>query len=60
MEKDFLTVSELAEKLRVPRSWIYGKTLKTDSNAIPRFKVGKYLRFRLDDVMDWLDRQQER
>jgi excisionase family DNA binding protein len=59
MEQDFLTVDELAQRLRVPKSWIYGQTRQTDQGAIPRLKVGKkYLRFRLEDVMDWLEKNQ--
>jgi len=59
MEQGLLTVDELAERLRVPRSWVYGQTRQTDRNAMPRIKVGKYLRFRLDEVMDWIKKQQE-
>ena len=59
MDQKFLTVDELAEQLKVPKSWIYGQTRQTDTGAIPRIRVGKYLRFRLDDVMAWLEKQQE-
>ena len=55
MGNNLLTVDELAQELRVPKSWIYSKSRETDSDAIPRIKVGKYLRFRLDDVMNWLE-----
>ena len=60
MEQNLLTVSELAEKLRVPRSWVYSQTRQTDVNSIPKIKVGKYLRFNLNDVMEWLEKQQEK
>ena len=59
MDMNLLTVDELAEQLRVPRSWVYSKSRLTDPNSIPRIKVGKYLRFDLGAVMDWLQRQQE-
>ena len=59
-QKNLLTVEELAERLQVPKSWIYGQTRQTNSGAIPRIRVGKYLRFRLEDVMAWLERQQSR
>jgi excisionase family DNA binding protein len=59
MDKALLTVDELAERLRVPKSMIYRFTRITDSGAIPRIRVGKkYLRFRLEDVMDWLEKNQ--
>ena len=60
MEQNLLNVEELADKLKVPKSWIYGQTRECDVEAIPRVKVGKYLRFRLEDVMKWLERQQDR
>jgi len=59
MNQNFLTVSELAERLKVQASWIYGKSRETGPGAIPRIKVGKYLRFVLDDVLAWLKKQNE-
>ena len=59
MHQELLTVDELAEKLRVPKSWCYSKSREIGPDAIPKIKVGKYLRFNLEDVMDWLQRQQD-
>jgi excisionase family DNA binding protein len=53
-EHELLTVMELAQKLKVRESWVYGETRKTGPGTIPRIKVGKYLRFNLESVMDWL------
>ena len=55
---NLLTVTELAAALRVKPSWVYGETRQTGSGAIPRLKVGKYLRFRLGDVLNWLEEEQ--
>jgi excisionase family DNA binding protein len=49
-----ITIDELAEELKVPKSWIYSRTRETGPGSIPRIKVGKYLRFTKADVMDWL------
>jgi len=57
---DLLTVDELAEALRVPKSWVYSRTRQTEAGSIPRVQVGKYIRFRLQDVMDWIERQEQR
>lgn len=57
--KDLLTVTELAEILRTPVSWVYSRTREKGPRAIPRVRVGKYIRFRLDDVLDWLNEQSE-
>ena len=59
MNHEFLTVDELAEILKTPKSWVYGKSRETGPDSIPRIKVGKYLRFELDKVMGWLKKQQE-
>jgi len=48
------TVDEMSKKLRVPKSWIYSRSRETGPDAIPRLKVGKYLRFVEEDVLNWL------
>lgn len=55
---NLLTVDDLAKQLKVKPSWIYGETRKTGPGTIPRIRVGKYLRFSLEEVMDWLKTQQ--
>jgi len=53
MEK-LLTVQELAEKLNVPVSWIYDRTRNGSEDRIPHYKIGKYLRFSEEEVIDYL------
>jgi excisionase family DNA binding protein len=60
MEQELLTVDELAKKLKVKDSWVYGETRKTGAGSIPRLRVGKYLRFNLQEVLDWLKEKQAR
>ena len=52
------TPKELAKELKVDTSWVYSRTRLTGPDAIPRIKVGKYLRFQITEVMEWLKRQQ--
>jgi excisionase family DNA binding protein len=59
MNQNLLTVDELAESLNVPKSWVYSRTRESGTDAIPRIKVGKYCRFVLNDVLDWLKSQNE-
>ncbi len=59
MNQNLLTVDELSESLNVPKSWIYSRTRETGPDAMPMIKVGKYCRFILDDVLDWLKKQNE-
>lgn len=50
---ELLTVSEIADDLRVKKSWIYSRTRETGPRAMPRLKLGKYLRFEKDKVRRW-------
>jgi len=59
MDQGFLTIDEMAETLKVPKSWLYSRTRITGPDAIPRIKVGKYIRFEYQAVMDWLKKQHE-
>ena len=57
--KEFLTVAEVAEVLRVPVSWVYDRTRRDGCEKIPHIKLGKYLRFELDSVRAWLQTLRE-
>ena len=59
MEQNLLLVNELAESLNVPKSWIYSRSRQKGPSAMPKIKVGKYVRFELDKVLDWLKAQSE-
>lgn len=54
---EVLTVKDVAQLLRVPISWVYQQTRKRSSDRLPGIRLGKYWRFRHDDVVDWLLRQ---
>ena len=56
-DHDFLTVGELAEKLKVPKSWIYSRTRESGPNTMPTIRCGKYLRFDFSIVMKWLEKK---
>jgi len=57
-EHNLITIDEMAEKLKVHKSWLYSRTRETGPGTIPRIKVGKYIRFRFDEVMDWIEEKQ--
>ncbi len=50
---------ELARELGVPVSWIYSRTRQKGPDTIPHLKLGKYCRFRLEEVLEWLKKKQE-
>jgi excisionase family DNA binding protein len=43
------TIKEAAEALRIPISWLYERTRR---NAIPFRRIGKYVRFTQDDLVE--------
>jgi excisionase family DNA binding protein len=59
MNQNLLSVEEISKVLNVHKSWIYARTRETGPGAIPRIKLGKYVRFELDKVMEWLRDQNE-
>lgn len=50
-----LTVEQVAHRLQVPPSWVYGRTRSRARDRIPGFRLGKYWRFREADVVKWLE-----
>jgi excisionase family DNA binding protein len=56
--KTLLTVKEVAELLRVPVSWVYDRARKRSLDRLPAMRLGKYWRFREEDIAAWLRRQQ--
>jgi excisionase family DNA binding protein len=52
---DLMTVAEIAAVLHVPTSWVYERTRRRGKERIPHIKLGKYLRFEIASVRDWLN-----
>jgi len=59
MFDNLLTVDELAKRWKISKSWIYARTMETGAGAMPRIKMGKYLRFDPAEVDAWLKKQNE-
>jgi len=57
MNQNLKTIDEMADKLNVKKSWFYGKTRLKGEGQIPCIRVGKYIRFIENEVMDWLKEQ---
>ena len=56
MDDDLLTIEALCIKLNLNKSWIYQRTR---TNEIPCIRFGKYLRFRLSDVIEYFERGEQ-
>jgi excisionase family DNA binding protein len=50
-----LTPEEAAEILRVKLSWLYQHTRRRSQDRIPFVKVGRYLRFREQDLLAYIE-----
>jgi excisionase family DNA binding protein len=57
--ENWKTVDEMAETLKVKKSWLYRHTMRKDKSAIPRIKIGKSLRFDPEAVEKWILRRNE-
>lgn len=55
--EQLLTVDDLSKLLQVKKSTIYHWTC---AGFIPHTKVGRFLRFRVSDVEEWLQKRQRR
>jgi excisionase family DNA binding protein len=49
-----LTADDVAERLGVPRSWVYRAAREGD---LPSVRCGRYRRFDEADVASWIDRR---
>lgn len=56
---ELLTVQEIAALLKVPVSWVYGHLRKRCTDRLPAYRLGKYWRFRSEEVLAWLKRHGE-
>jgi len=52
VREPLLTVAEVAGHLQVRQSWVYGKVAVGE---MPHVRVGRYLRFRLSEVIAWVE-----
>ena len=52
-----LTPEEAAELLQVPVSWMYQRVRRRSLDRIPFVKVGRYVRFRKEDLLNYINRK---
>jgi excisionase family DNA binding protein len=52
---DLLTVAEVAQLLKVPKSWVYERTRARGADRLPFIKLGKYVRFEVSAVTAWVE-----
>lgn len=52
--EELLTVAEVAQLFKVPRSWVYERTRQRGSGRLPFVRLGKYVRFEGSAIRAWL------
>jgi excisionase family DNA binding protein len=52
----YLSIDQVAEILGVPKSFIYRRTARGHDDPIPHYRLGGHVRFKLDDVEDWIEK----
>jgi excisionase family DNA binding protein len=50
-----MDVAEVAEYLKVPVGWVRDHSNGKRPPELPSFKLGKYRRFRLDEIQRWME-----
>jgi excisionase family DNA binding protein len=50
-----LTAHDVADMLGVPASWVYAQTR---AGRIPTVRLGRYYRYRVDAIADWIKTQE--
>ena len=59
---ELLTVDDLARLLKVNRSWVYEHVRnrgRPDRDRLPHIKIGKYIRFEMKTVREYLHRKSQ-
>jgi len=54
MNQNLEGIKAMAKRLDVPVSWLYSRTR---TGEIPHYKVGKYVKFDVSEVMEWIRKQ---
>jgi excisionase family DNA binding protein len=52
VSEQLLTAGEVAELLAVPESWV---RQHTRNGSLPRVRLGRYVRYRREAVLAWVD-----
>ena len=56
---ELLTIDELSQRLKVKKSFFYAPVRRKGPDAIPCVMIGKYLRYDLQAVMEWITRRNQ-
>lgn len=55
-QSSILTAAEVAALLHVTPAWVYAETRR---NRIPHIRLGRYVRYRREALLCWIDRLED-
>ena len=58
-ENRLLLPHELARALGVSVSWVRNHAAPSSKNPIPTKRVGRFIRFDLEEVLSWIEKQRK-
>jgi len=54
---EIMTPEQVAELFQVSTTWLYEKSRRRQKNPLPVKRIGRYLRYRRSEVLEWFDAQ---
>ena len=51
------TADDVCAAFKIPKTKLYSLTMQTGEGSLPRFKVGRDLRFKKSEVIEWFNSQ---
>ena len=57
VEDKIWNVDDICAAFKISKTKVYSLTMQTGQDSIPRFKVGRALRFKKLEVIEWFNKQ---
>ena len=54
---EILTPEQVADLFQVSPSWLYEKSRRRQKNPLPVHRIGRYLRYKRSEILEWFDAQ---
>ena len=56
-QPEIMTPEQVADLFQVSTTWLYEKSRRRQKNPLPVKRIGRYLRYRRSEVLQWFDAQ---
>lgn len=58
-EEEIWNVNDVCAAFKIPKSKLYSLTMRSGEGTIPRFKIGRDLRFKKSETIKWFNEQRD-